>query len=59
MLTPAEKASIVQQALLDTQRHGKPGDADKLLAYLKANPNAVEELAKEHRGKESADTTTE
>jgi hypothetical protein len=66
MLTPAEKASIVQQAMHDTLRHGKPGDLDKLLAYLKANPNAVEELAAEHRkgtgeqrtGKASADTAS-
>lgn len=44
-MTPQKKAEVVQIALLDAQRHGKPGDADALLKYLKENPHVVEELA--------------
>lgn len=44
-MTPKQKAEVVQLALLDAHRYGKPGDADALLSYLKDNPDAVEELA--------------
>lgn len=54
-MTPAEKSTVVQQALMDAARHGKPGDVDRLLAKLKADPGFVEELAKETKEEKSGD----
>lgn len=55
MLAPAEKSAVVQQALMDAARHGKPGDVDKLLAKLKADPSFVKELATKEKGNESTE----
>lgn len=56
-MTPQQKAEIVQVALLDARRHGKPGDVDALLKYLKENPQAVEELAAKQAESKSASTS--
>lgn len=59
-MTPKHKSAVVRQALEDAARHGKPGDVDRILKYLKENPGAVEELAKEqdNRGQDSDDRTS-